>query len=141
MAGRREGPAETAVGPLFARMAGEFRKLTLHAEGDGIGGAVFPGTEEGPVFLAFAYPAAPREKEGAPERGPGGRYCLTAEAAADLRYGDAVLRLSDGMIFRVTGEVRHSPASLGLIAADAEPLTGGDRPFPETADEAEEADA
>ena len=121
-------------------MAGEFRKLTLRPEGDGIGGAVFPGTEEGPVFLALAYPAAPREKEGAPERGPGGRYCLTAEAAADLRYGDAVLRLWDGMIFRITGEVRHSPASLGLIAADAEPLTGGDGLLSE-AEDAEEADA
>jgi hypothetical protein len=113
-------------GTLFEKMAEPFRKLMSLPAEDGLGGAEFPGEETGPVFRGCAYPESPGEKNFAPERGLGGRIRLTAidsAATAELGYGDFVRRLSDGTVFRITGEVRRSPASLGLIAAYAEPVS------------------
>lgn len=113
-------------GSLFEKTAEPFRKLTSLPAEDGLGGAEYPEEETGPVFRGHAYPESPREKNFAPERGVGGRIRLTAidsAETAELGYGDLIRRLSDGTVFRITGEVRRSPASLGLLTAYAEPFS------------------
>ncbi|MBO7403431.1 MAG: hypothetical protein J6V24_00580 [Clostridia bacterium] len=68
------------------------------------------------------------ELDTGPVSSPGGRYRITAERSAPLRYGDTVRRLPDGALFRITGEVCRTPEGAGieLLSAPAARIGGED---------------
>ena len=98
-----------------------FRRMIPAPAEDGCGG--YGRTfAEGEAFWGAAVPLSAGEHDGGPVSLPGGRVRIAAERSAPLRYGDTVMRLSDGALFRIAGEVSRPPdgAGIGFQSAPAE---------------------
>ena len=107
-----------------------FRRMIPAPVEDGCGG-YGRRFAEGEAFRGAAVPLGGGELDGGPVSLPGGRVRIAAERSAPLRYGDTVMRLSDGALFRITGEVSRPPecAGIGFQSADAERIGGEDGVF------------
>lgn len=105
---------------IWTEWTGEFRRL-LPGSADEYGGS--GGFVPGEQFLGAAVPLRSGGGGGpVPALADGGRYRLTAERNAPIRFGDYVCRVSDGAVFRIVGEVTRTPGSagIGMAAAEAE---------------------
>lgn len=88
--------------------------LTLACEADGLGDS--RGTyERGRLFRAGFVQVRSAESAMAQRRGVKGRWRLTTLASDPaLRAGDVVLRLRDGLRYRIVGQTEQSPEKAGI---------------------------
>ena len=120
------------MGSLSDKAFVPFCRMIPRPAEDGFGGY---GTlfAEGEPFRGAAIPLNENELDTGPVSSPGGRYRITAERSAPLGYGDTVRRLTDGALFRITGEVCRTPEGAGieLLSAPAERIGAAEDGLPD----------